>query len=533
MGGPWTRDELRQGRLYWLLDLTWAGRTFRLAERHVEATIGSDTLDYFPGLSVGDTLVDEVDLFADDPAPRSVPITAHLPVDVPDLVQRGHDLGGATGKLRLWCKGSTASAVFVDGVVRDPEYETKDDPIVFSLDELPVEDVELWPPALARIDATSWPNAAEEHDGEYYPWILGIPGLDENTSGLFGSPGLHVDDSGGNDHLLIAGHPVAATQVAVRNYDDDTNDDFAVAHKEDGQGRTIAYVDLNEVGTSITVDPADPYWVRWESSTGGGVKLPDGTTMRGAGDQLIWWLRRSSVRWDRGRLEAIRQRANGFLIDSAAIASPERRITPWSWITEHLLPILPVSARQGPGGLYFAWFDTSPPPTATLDVDEGFCLRSGPVVYTDRDDVANEFRLSYRVDAERDKPLKRFILTGSSVTLDEESDAVEHGLCVTSNARYGRRVREMRSDVVYDAATAARVCLWMAEAFALQQRRIVYDCPQDFGYLEPGDAVLVGDDGLNLDDAPAIVEAIGWSTVGRIEIRVRLIESPARADRGS
>lgn len=529
----WTRDELRQGDLHWLLDLTWAGRTLYLAEAPVAVTIGTDVIDYGAGLGLGGTLVDGIDLFSDDPEPRSISLTLSLPLDVPALVQRGHDLGGATGKLYLWCSGTTRRALWIDGVVRDPEYETRSDPVVLSLDELPADDSALWPPDRARVDAATWPNASEKAAAEYYPWILGTPGLDDGTAGLFGSPGLHVDGSGGADHLLIAGHPVAASAVAVRNFDDDTNDDFAVLHKADGEGRRIAYIDLNEGGTSITVNPDHPYWVRWESATGGGVANPDGTTMRGAGDQLVWWLRRSSIRWDAGRVEAIRGRANGFLIDSSAVASPDSRIAPWEWITEHLLPVLPLSARQGPGGLHFVWFSPDAAAVATLDADAGHVQRQSPVLYSDRGDVANEIRLSYRPDAQRDKPLKEVIVTGSQATLDGDSGAIDSGICRTSVARYGLRVQALASEVVCDTATAQRVCLWRARAFAIQARRIVYSAPQDFGHIEPGDVVLVTDSDVSLSGAPALVEAVEWSAGGTLGLRLRLIESPARVDRGT
>jgi hypothetical protein len=530
----WTADELRSGQLHWLLDFTWAGVTWRFAARQLEVTLGDDTYDYIGGLDWGGTLLDDVDPFTDAPEPRSATVNLWFPpgVDVPSLVEEGHDLGSASGVLRLWCSGTTRAMTMIDGVVREPSYATKSDPVVCTVEELPFADTALFPPALAVVDSTSWPTADEKAVGECYPWIIGYPPIDETTAGLFASPGLVVVTSGSPatvDQILIAGHACEATQVRIRNFADDSWEDFSVAHKADGRGRWIAYCDVSGASTLTISDTGDAYWVRLGPTYGGGLAtVPGSTTMRGAGDVLIWMLRQSSIRWDRGRLAAVRDRLNAFKIDCAITAASDKRVKPWEWIADHLLPILPVSVRMGPAGIYLAWFGLDEVRTlGHLDADSGSVARRTDVSYSSLDGVASEFRLGYRLDAQRSKTTQTYILTGVDETLDADSTAVPHILCKRSKAAHGRRVKELSSDVVADAATAGKVCQWQASAFALQSRAIGVSGGVEWGYLEPGSPVSVSAADVGLSDAYAVVDSVPWRP-GILDIGLRLLPGPAR-----
>jgi len=522
----WSRSELRAGRFFWLLDLSFAGKTWHLSEEEILATVDGKAIQYHAGLDLGGSLADQIDWFSDSPQPRSVNVTLTLPADVPGLVAQGHDLGGALGKLALYLSGSGRSLVVLDGVLRDPEYETKDDPITGSLEELPFADTALWPPVTATINATRWTASPlpDNSEGEFYPWILGTPG------GVisYGSPGFLVGNYSGENTLLIAGHSVAATKVRVKNKKTGEADAFTVGHRiEPGGTRRVAFVDMEEFSPAepVTIDPEAGYWVRWVEDSpyfGGGITRPDGATMRGAGDQLIWWLQRSSLRWDAGRLQAIQPYLNNFLIDSVATASPDARIKPWAWIEDHLLPILPISPRIGPEGVYFALWRQDAEPMASLSVDRGDAVRASPVSYTSRDDVANEIHVAYSFDIQQDKLRESFTLSG------DPTAAQPHLLCRLSEQRYGRRVREVSTEVIYDAATAGRVAQWMAGFYALQHREIVLDVDSSsWGYLEPGDAVTVTDSTVGLRDALAWVISIPWAPAPVISLRLLVLSNPA------
>jgi len=527
----WSRDLLRSGGLHWLLEFSWGGQVFRFSEQTIRAT--ATVLDgerqWLEGLVIGGPVADTVDPFSDAPEPRSMNITLHMPpgVDVPDLVSRGFGLGSATGRLMLWLEGTTEAMVLIDGVVRDPEYASKSEPVTFALEELPFDDQGLWPPAAAHVNATTWPNFGEGLSGEVYPWIFGIPPIDTATTGIFSSPGLVVNTS--NHYLLIAGHPVEATSVKVRNFDDDSNGSYAVLEVADGSGRLCSYVDLDEVGPTVVYDEGAPYWIRWNNvATGGGLQGPDGTPFRGAGDHIVWWLERSTLRWDRGRVLALVPRLNAFRIDCAAVAAADARITPWVWIRTHILPLLPVSPRVGPEGLYFAWYEFDADRSlavAILDTAAGMVERASAITYTPRDSVVNEVRLSYLLDAESDNYRKRLIVTGSADTAALETTAIRNGLCEQSDALYGRRVMEMSTDVVCDGDTAGRIALWKAQALALQHRLVTYTVPRDFAHLEPGNVVEITDAEVNLSAAVALVESMPWGPLESFDVVLRVLSS--------
>ena len=529
----WNRSQLRAGALHWLLELTWAGRTWRFAESHLTANADGDgDKDWLEGLDAGPDVLDEMDAFSDSPEPRSMSLRVRFPpgVNVPVMVSEGHDLGSATAKVMLWLEGTTEAMIVLDGVVRDPSYATADDPVDFVAEELPFDDRALWPPVRAVVDSDTWPNAAAKAVDEMYPTVFGAPPLEHSDS--FGSPGLVVNLAGtppSTFDLLIAGHHVEGGTIAVRNTDDGTGDPTLTAvNTTDGDGMPCAIVDLVGSAVTLTDDGDKPYWVRWGTSTlTGGMVKPDGTLMRGAGDLLVWWLSRSTLRWDRGRVTTLVPRLNAFIIDAALTVKAESRVSPWSWVSEHLLPYLPISARVGPYGLYFAWYEynaKAPDGVALINADNGTCERTSRVEYTSRDNVANEIRVSSRIDAESDTYRLTSIVTGSVETLATEGGAVvRHTLCERSEALYGRRIVEISADSISDENTAGLVATWKASALAMQHRLVSYNVPRDFAHLEPGNVVQITDAGVNFSNTVALVESIPWGPSETFEIVLRVL----------
>ena len=527
----WNRTQLRGGALHWLLDLTWGGRSYRFSEQGLEAdAYGDGDEPWLDGLVIGGAVADSVAPLSDSPEPRAVSIELLFPsgVDVPDLVARGHDLGSATGKLLLWCEGTTEAMTVIDGYVRDPEYGAKDEPVKFSLEELPFEDRALWPPVDATVTTVTWPLSLEDARGEMYPWVFGAPTLDESTDGVYGSPGLIVNTSA--QRILIAGHHVEGGNVHVMNYDDGTEKTLSVTNDDDAEGYPVAFV---VPSAPLTYSDDGKYYVKWGTdSLSGGLTNPDGSVMRGAGDVLKWWLTRSTLRWDRGRVSAAVPAMNAAKIDCYVMAAPDARITPWTWVRENVLPLLPYSTRMGPGGLYFAryrWDATAVEAVAHITTDNGTAERVGGVSYTPRDEVANEVRMAYRIDAESDKYRKRVVVTGSRDTIetDKSDTVIRNGLCASSHARYGHRVMELSSDVVCDDATAASVCLWRASAHAWQHRLAVYRVGRDFAHLEPGNVVTLTDPEVGLSSAVALVDSVPWGAAETFEIELRILHQRA------
>jgi hypothetical protein len=522
-------SHLAGKELVWLLDLTFAGQVFRLSRDFTVYTDeDGESSQYHPGLEWGGTLEDQIDLLSDAPSPNQVALTLHLGtlIDVPEAVAAGHDLAASTGKLYLWARGTTERLLLVDGRTLDPQYGAKEEPVTLTLEEAPFDDLALIPDPLAKVDSTTWPNAAEGVEDEFYPIIIGQPGA--TSPKAYGSPALAVNHSSPNFWFVIAGHPLTGSgTVSWFNETQQLSGTDTPATVSDGRGRDVAQINVNHG----SVDIEDEWWVIWSSSDVTGLADHDGTAIRGAGSLLRWMLEQTSVRWDRGRIAAIVEPLNLFQIDCAIVPAPGRRFSPLDWVHEHLLPILPISARQGEHGLYYSLFRydaTATDAITEINVDRLDASRDGAVVYSAADQIANEIRLSYRSNAKENKPSAVYVLTGDDSTLAGDDAAVSNAPCRVSRTRFGLRTLEAKTEVIYDSSTAGRICSWLSHAYALPSRTFAYTARQDFGYLEPGDVVTLTDSEIHLSQLVCLVDSVTWTEDGSVGLVLRAIDNPAR-----
>ena len=525
-------SQLVGRELVWLLDFSYAGQAFLLA-RDFETYTDEDGDDheYHPGLEWGGTLEDEIALLSDAPSANQVSLTLHLGdlINIPEHVALGHDLAAATGKLYIWARGTSERQLLIDGRVLDPQYGTAHQPVTLSIEEAPFDDLALFPPATAQVNAATWAAHADGVTEERYPWIFGAPG----GGSTYGSPGLWVN----TDKLLIAGHAkTGGANVHVWNVSKlDTalaSGSLASAVETDGLGREVTTV---RIGTLADVETDDEYWIEWDSADATGQADHDQTAILGAGSVLRYMLEQSDVRWDRGRIAAILPALNLYRIDTAIVVGPGARFSPLTWVQEHLSPILPISARQGAHGLYYSLFHYDADSTsavAEISVERGDAVREGAVSYSPVDSIANEIRLSFAPNAKDNKSTELFVLTGDDDTLENEAGSVSNAPCRISRDRFGLRVLELSTDVIYDSSTAGRICSWLSSAFALPSRTIAYVAAPEFGHLEPGDVVTVSDSEIYLDQLVCLVDSVTWTESGSIGLVLRAIDNPARESFG-
>jgi hypothetical protein len=494
----------------WLLDLEWAGRTYRLADEPCSAPTGeAGALErYEGGLDLGD-YEDACDLWADESAPRTVSVTFYLP-DLIDRLAAGCDLQSARGRLWIWADaGDERDCILVlDGVLREPEHGANEDPVTATLAEEEEDAGGLVPEDAAKYTATTWPGATGdvEQYGERYPIVIGRPG----GGVVDGSHSLTV----ASGRLLICDRPVSATSVTVYDEEHGTSEVVAVDLEADSLGRMTstlsAFAVIGDPPGTLVV--GDPYWIRWDN--GGGI-MRGADEIRGAGAVLRWLLERSGARYDEGRVGAVVGYLDGYLIDGMIAASPEERVSPLTWLRDHLLPILPISLRIGPSGLYpVLWRWEATEAEAEVDADGGRAVRDGGVIYSSRSDVRNELCLQYRRDVRLDRYSLRVGLTGDPATTD--TDLQPNLWCAASFLRYGRRVTEATTDVVADAATAARVLAWWARRYALPLRSATWRVSRRDGWIEPGTVVHVRDTEVAVDGL-GLCRAVRW---GRTDLAV-------------
>lgn len=417
----------------WGLDLVYAGRTFSFTDE-IDVQLTAQ-------FSVFSGTIAEV---------SEVSLTLDLGIDVPQAVEDGYDLSGATGELTLdsvvVLKGRAIRPVYGDpgeglGVVR------------LTLRESVIDDTALIPGPLAKVDSVSWAQHDPNVRQRVYPEIFGAPGADIAGPG---SPAYHGDtDPADKQLIIIAGHTVEATQVKMHNITGDYVDTYTVVKAIDGRGQRVSVIDAQETPANL-VNEGDELWIEWFS--GGG-------RSGAAGDVLAHMMSQSAVRVDPGRLAAAIQPLNGFQLDFYI----DERVQPLEWVADNLLGILPFSLSRDIDGLYPLVYTHSVRATAAIAhlVVGPDCIAASPVTY--EGEPLTEFRLEYAPRADTGEHF------GVAVATEDDND-----FCATARNRYrgdshdGRYSVDMSTDIVYDAATAERIVATIVERRALRARTVQY-----------------------------------------------------------
>lgn len=514
----------------WLLTIIFAGRAYRWSLYPV-APLDADgePVPHDGGL---DSLnfSDRMELVASEPDLQSIPFELYFAGGVAELIEQGHELGAATGELSLWAPGTTYEKrqVMLQGKVVNPEYGADDEPVRFSLEEQTYDDRSSLIAASAKLSADTWANHHPDQEGRYYPIIIGTPGVVPGGTNTRGSPALIVDwDTGVSperaDKILIAGHRVRATQVTVYNASG-TTISGTVTHESDSLGRTVATIDISGAATSFRESAT--FYILWSHSSGGGLRSGASNTLRGAGEVLEYILNRTTLTIDAGRVAAVASRLNAYSL-SGYITEPANA---WRYCVENLLPLLPITIRTGPSGLYpvlFDWLATSKDAVEHITREPG-TAREGLVMYdTQPSDVVNEVRFRYAYDAEKSKHTVQTTHLGKK-TFSSATDEVTSLTALTSLQRYGNRVLELTSDLVYAKSTALYVTSWHIAKDGLLRRRVQYRTTRARAWLRAGDVVTLTDSELHLSSRVALVEEVRISSDDDLLLSLLLLEYPTR-----
>ena len=542
----WDPRVARGASWVWLLEIQIGDAWMRFSDAPRDgapsAVPGVGATRYAGGMDFNGEVPDGIDPFGDSPDEKRVEVTLDPPPGKTwaELAEAGIPLAAGRGLLSLWVEGEDDLMVFVDGVVKEPAYAGGGEPATFTLAEETDDDAGTFPPALARVTTTTWPNTTDKADGEPYPWVIGEPG----DGVIFTAPAPFVDSV--NNYLLIACGEVDAANVVVLNETTGSSATVAVQQQSDGLGNVVSYVDITAAGIGIDVDAS--YFTSWGGPNGGGMLNPDGSLMVGFGDVLRWMLSFSRKRIDRGRLAAALPFLNGFRMDTVIAADPESRFAPWDWIADHVLPLVPVSVRSGPDGIYpavFRWDATASDAAVEIQATTAdFGARGGvvhaervsDVTWTPRGKVANELALSFAHDPVGDAFSGRRTLTGDPARASVDPVATMNLYCHNSRNSYRGPngepltiVKEEETEVVWDRGTVASILAWWARRYALQARLVQYEVAADVVCnVEPGDVVLLSDAEMGWTRRVFVVEVQTWTDTGTSLLDLRAIEEPPR-----
>jgi hypothetical protein len=538
VSGPIPRSALVGRSAYFLLDLTYAGQTYRLSTAFldVEDAAAGETYAYVGALD-GVEWESVLDLFGES-GEVSIPFEIVLQgVDVAELVEAGHDLATARAVLSRWVEGTDYAdrQVLLSGVVTDPTYGAEGEPIAFSVTTVPPRTGSTFPDANAVVSHETFTSAPATHAGRVYPTVIGRPGVQGTgfrgiVSDWIGSPALTIASSGGDaTFLLISDGEVEATTVFVSDGSGGGASPFdfgagavAVSTDTDDRGRTVS---VCAAPSGIAHEETRNLGVSW-SGDGGGILRDDRSgALELAGEVLTWFLRRQSAPVDYGRCAAAEPLLTGVRIACYI----DEVVDVLDWVRANLLPVLPVSLVAGPDGMYPLVWRYDADAVESIDVQALDAERIGAVEYSDTDDIANEITLHYAYDAATGDYRRSQTVTGDEVVYADGAGTsfMTHASRV-SFTRYGRRGRTVETDVICDDASAGAVLSWMVAAFALPFRRLRYVMDARAMFLELGAVVALTDTDLHLDGKRCMVVGLRDAGDGRLELTLRTLEDPAR-----
>jgi len=517
MRRTWTRADLQGASLWWVASLSVGGRVYRWAESPLEVTSDDGDLAIAGGLQ--NAAISQVAPWMGG-APESRQVSLDLMpsavgMNPASLLSSRYMLDRAPVEVALWRAGDAweERQVLLQGLVVGYDWGGPDEVLTIEGEESAQQDRGLLPFPGAVVSSTTWPYAAPPAGGLYYPVILGAPGP------VAATPALMVESTvqgGASDLLLVAGHQVSATSVTV--YDGSAFEVLAVSTTTDGVGRVVSVVDLG-TATTIAVDPTIAYQVGWASA--GILAISGAAPATGAGSILEVVLAQSTLPVDRGSLASVRDALNSYLLG----AFVQQQLSPFEWVTQAVLPLLPIAILTGPDG-----WRILPIPVTPTEADCQGSIQAGDgytqAIRLDRarragfDEIANEIQIKYALDTQTNASSETALLSGAGW------DGVAHTDLASqlSQQTYGRRVKSLETVAVYDSSTAYRILRWQSIAYAFSRSLLRYSLAQEYFFLRPG-LVWVQDSVLQID-AAGWIQRLDFTTDGRVEVEIVIWSTP-------
>lgn len=507
-------DEL--GSLVWLLSLTWDGQVYRFSSRPIDL-LDEDGLpiSFLGGLDLS-SWDGDLEFLSTSPGEQSVSAEVDFPIDVADRISSGHPLDTATGEFSVIEEEDSDYAdrlVLLTGWVDTPEYGAYGEPVRFSLVAENRTSSTSIPPSTWRLTEETWPSAtysyADDDPGAWYPIVAGQPGYIDGVHVGRGSPCLvlHRDTGSGEAQtLLVAGHPVDATTVAIIDSDGATTGALSISRRVDGLGQEVSVVDISGSGGTIDLTLGE-FYCAWNT----GLAMSGVDTV---GDWLAWLLRQSPAGYDAIRTKVavsrLHYRVDTYINDSASILD----------VIESILTTLPISVCSGPEGLFpVVWrLDASEKDAvAKLLVGAGL-VRDGLWAYDrSRSDIVTEVRASYRI-----------AVSGNSTSFVLSAQDNADGNSIYSEVaqnRYGLQSEDLSIPWTWRDGPAVAAAYLRARCSSLRRAYYIGSF-REYGNLSPGDVVILEDNEMSYDGL-ALVSSMGISD-GEIRIGLLILDDSAQ-----
>ena len=394
----------------------------------------------------------------------------------------------------------TARRVLVRGYVDAPIYGAAEEPIRFGLQSAPWEDRGLLPLPTWQTGAETWPRATsslglpEDLQGAFYPVVCGDPGADADATteaDWYPIPALIVeidvaldpaDNSANPCTVLLGAGYLACIGSNIELYNETTGATATLSpfSTTDLMGQQVTCVEV-AVG-DMPVVAGDSLW--WRPVAGGAAGVAGTGT---AGGAIRFLLSYSSAEVDHDLMRDAADRLDrwkvGFWINEP--------VSPFGWIQDNLLSVLPVMAIDGPTGTAFAVLPTAPDDAAgleSIDVDEAGGARSGPVEVSSWREVSTSLSLEYATDTRIGAYRRRIDLDPTISGPVGSRQPTPYG-AQAAGGYPGLRQLDLTMDAVCDPATATALAEYQMRGASQLTAEVEVTLPQQYQTLQSGDLV--------------------------------------------
>jgi hypothetical protein len=559
-----------------LLTIEHAGRSWCISSRPCDVLDGSTWLHYRGGLAPCDVFQEAPFTGAADPQSQAVEVLADR--DIAELAAQSHVPGEIRAELALYRQGDEwgQRLVMLSGTADVESGGRLGQPLRLSIRgddaaELPG----TWPPPAQVINSDTWPHAAgtiafpeRSHqlpeEGAIYPQTIGRAGRIW-AGATFASvesvpilPVIMYDWTGGGpgwlgfyrytpwgDVTTWAAYPGGAPGGVMAIVSAGWMYPGSGASKgcievtlDDGTPtpswtRAFLYYGTDAIGNVLTFAKIDsgtpPYWGNlWSGrSYYAAIKSPcSGIANRslmggleGAGEVVRWALERSRVTVDWRRTAAALPGLDRFRVAGVW----DQGCSPWAWVGDNLLPLLPCSWIPGPNGIYPVAFrlDAGARDADAVLIDGIDCTIEGEPTIEAVGDVRSRWTLDYGMSSAIATARRRTIWHGGA-SRETPRDSMNLHLR-RAQQRWGSLrgsallalEDQQTAEMVYRDDTADRVCGWRSRLYSepWTRLRVVSDGLYHRGVvamLEPGMVVSLTSSRYSLSSRVAHVRRAGW-----------------------
>lgn len=516
-------------RLHWLLELQYAGRTFRWGSAQVSVSRRLPAVDYLYLLGFDPPEVEQrLDGIGSAPAERSMSLDVLFPPDesISRLLNEGHDPTFSPVELSLWREGDfwESRRVMLAGHISRVEYGGPDEPVTVGITEALLDDKSLLIPTIST-DSTRWPTLPLGEDGRAVATIIGRPGQYEEGGTTLYAPAVpaYAIDEGSIpvevSKVVLAAHHVGATEAIVY----------------DGESRGMTVTVVNDQTSYLSEPVAEASVVsggidRTQSTFFSALK-GDGLTIGGnpietVSDVCLWALSSTSLRVDRAAWAVLGERTRSIRVGTYLDASCQ----PLDWIINEILPLVPVSIVSGPEGVAPVWWNLQPGPNdvvARFTVGERGVVRRGRI-RVDDGDIVNSIRVECGFDLRTDAP-RVVVELGATPDLDAEVPVWGSLHAALSQSRYGVREVKLESRSTWDRSTAESWAQWTLLHRALPRREISLEVGSEWLWLPLGSVVQVNDDELYWEGRYALLTGVTVESEDTLLLTLISFDQPMRA----